>query len=39
MRYMLVVSMLLTLIGLAACATNPQDRGQWHEYLHDHGWE
>ncbi len=24
---------------LAACATTPQDRGPWHEYLHQHGLE
>jgi hypothetical protein len=32
----LLVPALLT---LSACATDPQDRGAWHQYLHDHGLE
>ena len=27
------------LCTVAACATTPQDRGPWHEYLHEKGLE
>ena len=31
--------MLLIAGGLAACATTPEERGPFHEYLHEHGLE
>ena len=30
---------LLALLGLAACTTTPEERGPFHEYLHQHGLE
>jgi hypothetical protein len=27
------------LLACAACASTPQDRGPWHQYLHDKGLE
>lgn len=34
-----LVAMLLVLAGLAACTTTPEERGPFHEYLHQHGLE
>jgi hypothetical protein len=31
--------LLLALLGLAACATTPEERGPFHEYLHQHNLE
>ena len=39
MRPFVLVLLALATLGLAACASTPEDRGQWHEYLHQHGWE
>jgi nitroreductase len=29
----------LAALGLAACTTTPEERGPFHEYLHQHGLE
>ena len=34
----LVAALLMTL-ALAGCASTSQDRGPFHEYLHEHGLE
>jgi len=31
--------LLLFLGGLAACASTPEERGPWHQWLHEHGME
>ena len=35
-RIILCAAMICT---VAACATTPQDRGPWHQYLHEKGLE
>ncbi len=41
MRYRIVPLLALAglLLGLAGCATDAQNRGPWHQYLHEHGYE
>ena len=39
MRISVLALLALAMLGLAACASTPDDRGPWHEYLHQHGLE
>ena len=34
-----VLFLALLGLGLAACTTTPEERGPFHEYLHQHGLE
>jgi len=38
-RSIRLVAMLLVLASLVACTTTPEERGPFHEYLHEHGFE
>ncbi len=34
-----ILALVVALGVLAGCASTPQDRGQFHQYLHEHGLE
>jgi hypothetical protein len=31
--------LVLVLIGVASCASTPEERGPWQQWLHEHKWE